>query len=123
MSTESISMNETSEKNKIVSTGTIFPEKNSVWPSSKSQQMFFISDILKMNHSGIDIYAHVFPTGDKTRNNKYNWHRLIVYDQDNNELGIYRGIQMLSNRTKNYYYKFINQNIVNKNIVNKNNSV
>ena len=103
MSTESISMND-----KI-------PEKN--------KQMFFISDILKKNHSGIDVYAHVFPTGDKTRNNKYYWYRLIVYDHHNNELGIYRGIQMLSNRTKNYYYKFIDNNLVNKNVANENNSV
>ena len=80
----------------------------------QNKQMYFIIDILKMNHAGIDIYAHIFSTGDKTKNGKYNWYRLIVYDYNNNEIGIYKGIQMLSNRTGNHYYKFINENDINK---------
>ena len=76
-------------------------------------EMVFISDILKKNFKGQNVYSHIYQTGGKTRNGKYDWYRMVVFDSNNNEIGSFKGIKMNSNKTGNDYYKFINNNLLN----------
>jgi len=74
--------------------------------------MLYISDLLKKNHSGTDVYTHVTETPDKTKSGKYIWYRLIVYNKQNTEIGNYKGLKLIS-KAGNTYYKFIDKNLLN----------
>ena len=73
--------------------------------------MLYMSDLLKKNHSGTDVYTHVIETSDKTKSGKYIWYRLIVYNKQNTEIGNYKGLKLIS-KAGNTYYKFIDKNLL-----------
>ena len=56
---------------------------SSIIPEQKkfNDDMLFMSDLLKKNHSGTDVYTHIIETPDKTKSGKYIWYRLIVYNK------------------------------------------
>ena len=79
----------------------------------KDFNMYFISDILLLNHKGVIVYSHCMQTGELTRNGDKEWYRLIVYDKNNIQIGMYKGFKMISKKNGNHYYKFINKNLLN----------
>ena len=89
-------------------------ENKNVVPEIKkfNDDMLFISDVLKKNHAGVDVYTHVIEGTDTTKNGKYIWYRLVVYNKQNEEIGNYKGLKLTS-KAGNPYYKFINKNLLN----------